>query len=431
MAKRWWFVFGFLLLAQASQAQFWMKYLPTPGTNKPETTVSGISRDGSVVVGQTATASGLQACIWALGHTTLNLLGKNFFPYGANLNGSILSGSGQDTAHHIADQGCRLTGRLMEFAGSFAAYPNNDSDGFGISSDGTILVGESEDYQGDGNYLPYKALNGGHLQLLPGGQYGGEAEAVSDDDSTIVGSAAHNAISQWFPCYWDSKGIHFLPVPLAPTVGVATCVSQNGQTIAGFIGVKGVRSAFIWTRAHGTVVLPFYNATARAISANGEVVVGPYSAKSGVSAFLYTPWTGQLDFSTYMKANHIVLPALGDVAGMSAAGTRMVANTVSTTALSQGILISYMIPTSGLLKGITMPASIAGGSSGTGRVYLAAPAFEPVTVDLTSSSLYVTTPPYLHIPVGGVPLPFRFRPSRSTCRSRQRFTRGLGEPRVR
>jgi probable HAF family extracellular repeat protein len=125
---------------------------------------------------------------------------------------------------------------------------------------------------------------------LPGGFFVSEAFGVSADGSTVVGVSSSEAGYEAFR--WTSAdgmvGLGFLP---GSSDSYGGAVSADGATVVG-----GSGEAFRWTSGGGMVGLGFLpggsNSYASAISADGSTVVG--SSEVPVEAFLWTSGGGMV-----------------------------------------------------------------------------------------------------------------------------------------
>ncbi len=163
---------------------------------------------------------------------------------------------------------------------------------FGISADGSIVVGSS--YNSDSDVQAFRWTSGGGmvaLAYLPGASPGGsqaQANAISADGSTIVGfanSAGTGPIGfegNIQAAVWNGTnfgtvtGLGFLNGTGQYELSVATAVSANGGVVAGVVNNDSnsnspVLQAFRWTAAGGMAALP---------SLPGAVAV-PYASLPG------------------------------------------------------------------------------------------------------------------------------------------------------
>jgi len=170
-----------------------------------------------------------------------------------------------------------------------------DSEALGISSDGSTPVGVA-----DGPGLPARPVawigSGPPLDLLAASGLSGigEARDASADGSTIVG---WRYTSRRMPFVWTAAtGVVDLPLPTGANAGEARAVSDDGSVVVGSMAIGGQDRAFRWTAATGVVDIGAAGSgrgEAFGVSADGQVIVGWADLGSGVSeAFRWTAATG-------------------------------------------------------------------------------------------------------------------------------------------
>lgn len=163
------------------------------------------------------------------------------------------------------------------FAGLGLSANGGSTIAFGVSADGLVVVGLTDNHP----FRWTQATGIVDLGLIPGAG-SGRASAASADGSVVVGSTGFDTGAQAFR--WSAStgmvGLGLLPgSPNSYTV--AEAVSQDGNVIVGcgaieFVGFR----AFIWTAGSGMALLPNINPGlnpqnwARAVSADGSIVVG-------------------------------------------------------------------------------------------------------------------------------------------------------------
>jgi probable HAF family extracellular repeat protein len=187
---------------------------------------------------------------------------------------------------------------------------------WGVSADGSVVVGKAENAAGQWRAFRWTAARG--MQDL--GTLGGDqswALGVSADGSVVVGWAK-NAAGQDRAFRWTAaRGMQDLGT-LGGDESVAAGVSADGSVVVGVAyNAAGDRRAFRWTEAGGMQdlgTLPGGGwSEAYGVSADGSVVVGI----SGRRAFRWTEAGGMQDLGT--------LGGSGSVAyGVSAGGSVVV-----------------------------------------------------------------------------------------------------------
>ena len=163
-------------------------------------------------------------------------------------------------------------------------FPGGDvSIANGVSADGTVVVGYSDEDDPTVNYQIFEAFRWtaatGMVGLgwLPGGNKASQAEDISADGSVIVGASTSAAGSQAFR-WTAADGMTGLGLPSGAAFGRAAGVSADNSTIIGFNSFSNLNRAFRWTAAEGMVdlgLMPGMNfSQATGVSADGSVIVG-------------------------------------------------------------------------------------------------------------------------------------------------------------
>jgi probable HAF family extracellular repeat protein len=154
------------------------------------------------------------------------------------------------------------------------------------------------------------------LGVLPG-RLGSDAFGVSSDGSVVVGYSAGAGGSQFHAFRWtaSSGAMQDLGVlPNAARFSVATDVSDDGAAVVGYSGDRNTR-AFRWTMSDGMQDLGSLGGevtTARGTNKDGSVVVGSASYLAGSRAFRWTSSSavmqnlGTLPGGTFSSAAHAV-----------------------------------------------------------------------------------------------------------------------------
>lgn len=285
-----------------------------------ETSPSGLSADGTIVVGNATSSTGvLRAFRWTAS-TGAQDLGPsdpavNSFSQGVSSNGSVVVGatygsSGQTSAFRwTSATGMQDIGLLS--AGS-AAQAN------GVSADGSVVVGAASTSSNVSLSFRWTAATG--MQALPvqSGFASGSASGVSADGLVTVGystpSGSDGCRGDRAYCYTTAGGYQNLGVLPGFDRSYASNVSGDGNTVIGgsqllpvFFEPSQIR-ATRWTAAGGLQDISLVgdnSAGASAASFDGSRIVG----SSGDRAFLWTSTLGSVDLNTY-------LPTLGlDLSG--------------------------------------------------------------------------------------------------------------------
>ncbi|MBH0179650.1 MAG: hypothetical protein HP491_17760 [Nitrospira sp.] len=241
-----------------------------------------VSSNGSVVVGH-GVAGTREAFLWSAGTGKVSLTPGVFGRAEATSNdGSVVVGSAifGGAVHAFR----WTTGPVLADLGtlSSAGLPPVSSEALGISGDGNVVVGYTSFFDGVfGSDEPFRwTQSEGMVRLgnLPSGlSPDGQASAVSNDGSVIVGWAVNASGSQEMFKWTSADGMQGLgPQNVRPSA-----VSGDGSFIVGQ-NLDGIFSeAFYWSQLTGLVNLPgLAGATnsqrsgARDVSSDGSIIVG-------------------------------------------------------------------------------------------------------------------------------------------------------------
>jgi probable HAF family extracellular repeat protein len=253
-------------------------------TNKPDASGSGqnISRDGSCVVGYQDNGQFTPFHAFRTVGTApvdlgtldpANNASRSSFATDTNQDCSVVVGFSDVTAGGAIQHAFRWTsGNMVDLDAPANGGP--DSRAFGVSSDGTVIVGDA-DFPDPNNLISGKSRKGfrwtqaGGFQNLGDFQPGGLSIAtdVTGDGTVVVGQASTNSGSTAFrwvvpipPAQPALQPIGSLP---GHTQGVATAVSDNGRIVVGMSNAILMQyggpvlgwtqgTAFRWTQATGT-----------------------------------------------------------------------------------------------------------------------------------------------------------------------------------
>jgi uncharacterized membrane protein len=211
----------------------------------------GISGDGQVIVG---TGSN-EARVWREGNGWSVLPSQgNFHPKDANAanhDGSVIVGFGRVGSTYEAFRWTATAGICR-----LGILPGNEGSGaYASTPDGRVVVGDSRTSDGWEAFRWTEAEGMVRLGDIPGGEVHSDANDVSDDGNTIVGTTGVNWDSQAF--IWTADGV----VRSLGKGSVATAVSADGSVVVGqLVGPDG--GAMIWTEATGVKKISTLLATA-------------------------------------------------------------------------------------------------------------------------------------------------------------------------
>ena len=237
---------------------------------------TGVSADGSVVVGTSRSSNGYdEAFRWTQvgGMFGLGFIaGNNLYSYASSVSadGSVVVGQGRILNGYEAFRCTQETGMVglgfIDFGIShnsdFLGSGNSNSNATGVSADGSIIVGIGSNDNGDSEAFRWTQESGiGRLGFLPVSScllphysscnsYDPKSSAygISADGSVIVGTSSivdANVPSLWTNV-WEIRALNE-----SGSNGYANGVSANGSVIVGAINNK----AFRWTQSSGMVLL--------------------------------------------------------------------------------------------------------------------------------------------------------------------------------
>ena len=182
--------------------------------------------------------------------------------------------------------------------------PYDVSRAFGISADGSVVVGEGywvSGGQAHGEAFRWAESEGMQaLGDLAGGGFSSSAYAVSANGSVIVGIGSNSAgLTEAFR--WTSSGgmVGLGDLPDGIFTSYGNDVSADGSVVVGRGTSTSGAEAFHWTNGDGMVGLGDlsgggFDSRAWGVSADGSVVVGRGAFTSGSEAFRWTASTGMI-----------------------------------------------------------------------------------------------------------------------------------------
>ena len=244
-----------------------------------------------VVVAWAAQPSLAQQLIW------LGTLPGGFWSdaYGVSADGSVVVGY----AHNAAGQWSAFRWTAAGGMQDLGTLPGGgSSEAYGVSADGSVVVGWATNAAGQARAFRWTAA-GGMQDLGTLGGSGSEAYGVSADGSVVVGSA-QNAAGNWRAFRWtEVGGMQDLGTLPGGCCSSAFGVSADGSVVVGVAwNDAGDRRAFRWTEASGMQdlgTLPGGGwSEAYGVSADGSVVVG----RALNAAFRWTAAGGMEDLKT-------------------------------------------------------------------------------------------------------------------------------------
>ncbi|KKL72756.1 hypothetical protein LCGC14_2081740 [marine sediment metagenome] len=174
---------------------------------------------------------------------------------------------------------------------------DGSNEALGVSADGSVVVGRT--VRGGGSSYPFIWTEAAGMTVLasPGGNNIGEANAISDDGTVVVG------FCDFEPFRWTAQtGMVYLgSLPGGLDSGKAYGMSADGTVVVGSSRIDwDYYRAFYWTQATDMVDLGApaadQHSFAYAASADGAVIVGQHGSNlAGYGAFRWTAGTGRVD----------------------------------------------------------------------------------------------------------------------------------------
>lgn len=335
----------------------------TSDFNRFTSAATGVSGDGSTVVGGSSSDAGpdsvpsTEAFRRVAGGGMLGLgdlpgipeevLGTSSIAHDVSNSGSVVVGYGRNIGSGGNREAFRWTGGNMVGLGDL---PGGIffSEAFGVSGDGSTVVGYSNSQVSGISGSPFQAFRwtaaGGMEGLgdLPFGAYQSIARSVSDDGSVVVGEGRSQASGSNNEAFlWTAGGGMVGLGGLIPGAGAAVSsealgVSSDGSVIVGrAVSTNGIE-AFRWTADGGMVGLgdlPGHDFFSEAtdVSADGSVVVGKTRSTNGSSidgseAFIWDSESGIRSVREILIENGVDLTGwtLSTASGISANGNVLV-----------------------------------------------------------------------------------------------------------
>ena len=273
-----------------AQSLTWLGTLRGTGSS----VASGVSADGSAVVGYSIAANNLRRAFrWTASNNQMQDLGtlggNQSVAYGVSADGSVVVGWALDTSNRHRAFRWTASNNQMQDLGTLGG---NESVAYGVSANGSVVVGMAADT--DNRARAFRWVNGTMQNL---GAFEGNyswARGVSADGSAVVGySIAANNLRRAFRWTVSNNQIQDLGT-LGGAESFAYGVSDDGSVVVGYaFNMSGDWRAFRWTASNNQMqdlgTLGGSRSFAFGVSANGAVVVGWASNSSGLQrAFRWT-----------------------------------------------------------------------------------------------------------------------------------------------
>jgi hypothetical protein len=196
----------------------------------------------------------------------------------------------------------------------------------GVSDDGAFVAVNTSDAEGPGLF-GWTAAGG--LQLIARDT---SAFGVSADGSTLVGATTDPSSGVSVPSMWTTaSGLNVLGLPPGEVATIATAsvdVSHDGSIVVGNTSVAGQQTAFLWTESAGFTF--FLNglsdasegSVATKASADGSVIVGFSVGENGAGGpYRWTAAGGAINLGTLNHPSDIIVPTAVSGDGETVYGT--------------------------------------------------------------------------------------------------------------
>jgi uncharacterized membrane protein len=314
-------LFGILTVAGSAEGQ--AVFVPLDA----ETQATGISGDGSIVVGNFYLGSG--SFYWTADSGVVRIAGGNSV-LGISADGSTIVGSANDPNGYL--NAAYWRDGTWTTLGSFGdPCDQNLSSGYGVNGDGSVIVGLG--------WASCAIAHGFHWDANCGmsdlgsivSNRASRANAISADGQTIVGWS-DQATGFRQGARWVDRGWQWLESPEGP-VGEAFAVNADGSIIVGYGCGSLNQYAWRWTEetgvqcVPGTVVDPFQTLML-ALSDDGQVIGGAVAPVFGPGRTALLWFNGDpVDLREYLLANGVPEVqdwSLSQVSGVSSDGHTIV-----------------------------------------------------------------------------------------------------------
>lgn len=231
-----------------------------------------------------------------------------------------------------------------------------DATATGVSHDGSVITGYS--FTGNGNRAFRWTADIGMIDL--GGFPGANPSpslgwGISDDGSVIVGGGRNiNGENEAFRWTEDGGMVGLGDLPGGTNFSSAENVSGDGNWVVGFSQANSGREAFRWSQATGMTGLGdlaggSYYSWARDVSDNGYIVVGESNSSTSADAFIWDEGNGMRSLKSVLE-NEGGIDLSGfrllDARAISADGRYIVGRALSLTTGSQTGYLARIVPPS-------------------------------------------------------------------------------------
>lgn len=238
---------------------------------------TSVSADGSVIVGHSSSASGYEAFRWTQGGGMVGLgdLGGVTFDsraYAVSADGSVVVGRSIISPGPPPAAPTREAFRWRMSTGmvGLGDLPGGDflSDAYDVSADGSVIVGRGNSVAGFEAYCWTQGSSMVGLGDLPGGTFSSYAKGISADGSVVVGQGSSASGSEAF--LWDATH-----------------------------GMRSLRDVLVNDFDLGASLAGWTLTSANDISADGRFIVGSGTNPSGNPE----AWLARLDSATTLPGD--------------------------------------------------------------------------------------------------------------------------------
>ncbi len=319
-------------------------------------TARAVSDDGSVVVGSSVGANGIEAFRWtsATGMQGLgDLPGGVFYSeaHGVSADGSVIVGSSNSTDANREQafrwtEGTGMTG-LGDLTGTLIR-----SAAYDVSADGSVIVGRGQSAAGVAGFIH----ESGTMTELPRAPSGGifVVSAVSADGRSAAGESGVSGGGNQ-ALLWTQSGGSALLGDFAGGANESRAygISADGSTVVGYGSTATGREPFLWTESTGLVGLGNLtgggaeNGVAFDVSGDGSIVVGHSFSAFGFEGFIWDTGGGMralLSELNALGADTSYWNRLGAAFGISDNGRFIVGAGTSRAGQTEAYLIDLGAP---------------------------------------------------------------------------------------
>lgn len=270
--------------------------------------VRDISSDGSTIVG----THNDSAFIWRNGFAQTGVSSLLASAHAVSADGSVITGSLKDGRNYRWENGVINT--ISELNGN----PNTRSHVQAISADGKTLVGAEIPtvspyvYQSEGIKLQSGVVT--KLGDLPGGSFFSQTMGVSSDGSIIVGHGLGD--NDFEGLRWENGNMERLGVLSGGWGSFVNNISDDGSTIVGTAtariggdpieeGYEAVRWVNAGIQSLGFLPGGTYS-QAIDVSADGSIILGRGDSARGERNFLWSEDLGMIELEEYLKSKNVI-----------------------------------------------------------------------------------------------------------------------------